>query len=345
MTENPIGRVLSGSIAPLESAARAWQEQPVDWDRMDEAKPYAVAREQCTIERPVTVRGCGTFFGKSIRTLTFCPTDMEGWWFERTDLADSLPVRCSIRNVWTTGNVVSNIVLRSGSPHNYIRMAEHMIALRMGMGVENVLIRLDSGDPPLFDRGSSELVDALNSAGRRRVGRPVSYVTVREKVTVSNGHGGFLTLIPAAPNRPMLDIDAAVNFKTAIGQQRIRFAVDPTIFAYGATARTNASAMTILWCRTLGLLFADVRNLGYTFENLLVAGRFHYWNQALLEHDGKSLEAVWHRACLDLLAAIALMDEGLFVGGIISYKSGHGLDVEMVQRLYQESLLTPWIPS
>ena len=30
---------------------------------------------------------------------------------------------------------------------------------------------------------------------------------------------------------------------------------------------------------------------------------------------------------------------------VISFKSGHGLDVEMVQRVYQESLLTPLVPA
>ena len=223
-------------------------------------------------------------------------------------------------------------------------MAEHMISLRMGLGIDNLLIRLDSGDPPLFDRGSTELVQALKSAGVRSVNRPAPFVTVRERVTICNGRGGFLTLAPPAdPARPMLAVDAALDFKTAIGQQRIRFAVDPEKFAYGATARTNTSAMKMLWCKTVGMLFADIRNLGYSFDNLLVAGRFGYWNKALLPHDGKSLEAAWHRATLDLLAAIALIDEGLFVGEIISYKSGHGLDVEMVQRLYQESLLTPFV--
>ncbi len=345
MFEQPIGRMLSDPVGPIEQAVQAWKAQPVDWDRMDEARAVDVNRRQQTIERPVTVRGRGTFLGKSIRTLNLCPTDMDGWWFERTDLPDSLPVRCSIRNVWTTGNIVSNIVLRSGSPHNYIRMAEHMIALRLGMDVDNLLIRLDSGDPPLFDRGSTELVEALNSAGRRPIDRPVQYVTVRERVTVSDGHGGFLTLAPADPANPMLAIDAAIDFKSAIGKQRIRFALDPAIFAYGATARTNTSAWKILWCKTLGLLFADVRNLGYSLDNLLVAGRLRYWNEALLPHDGKSLEAVWHRACLDLLAAMALIDDGLFVGEIISYKSGHGLDVEMIQRLYQETLLTPLTPA
>ena len=346
MFETPVGRLLSGSPAAVESGVRAWKAHPVDWDRMDEARPVATSRAQTTIERATKVSGRGTFFGKSLRTLELCPTDMEGWWFERTDQPDSLPVRCSIRNVWTTGNVVSNIVLRSGSPHNYIRMAEHMIALRMGLGIDNLLIKLDSGDPPLFDHGSTELVEALKSAGTRRVDRRASYVTVRERVTVANGRGGFLTLAPPAdPAKPLLAIDAAVDFKTAIGKQRIRFAVDPDNFAYGATARTNTSAMKMLYCKTIGLLFADIRNLGYSFDNLLVAGRLGYWNKALLPHGGKSLEAVWHRATLDLLAAIALIDEGLFVGEIISYKSGHGLDVEMVQRLYQEALLTPLAPA
>ncbi|MGD9781013.1 MAG: UDP-3-O-acyl-N-acetylglucosamine deacetylase [Kiritimatiellia bacterium] len=345
MFENPAGRLLNGSTAALERGVRAWEAQPVDWDMMDEARAVDLRRPRTTLERSATVRGRGTFFGQSIRTLTLCPTDMEGWWFERADLPDSLPVRCSIRNVWTTGNVVSNIVLRSGSPRNYVRMAEHMISLRMGMGIDNLLIRLDSGDPPLFDRGSAELVEALKGAGARRVDRPANFVTVRERVTICNGRGGFLTLAPADPARPMLAVDAAVDFKTAIGKQRIRFAVDPEKFAYGATARTNTSALKMLYCKTIGLLFADIRNLGYSFDNLLVAGRFRYWNKALLPHGGKSLEAVWHRATLDLLAAIALIDEGLFVGEIISYKSGHGMDVEMVQRLYQESLLTPLVPA
>ena len=345
MLETPAGRLLSGPAAALDLGVRAWKTHPVDWDMLDEARPVDAGRAQTTIDHPVTVQGRGTFFGKSLRTLTLCPTDMEGWWFERTDLPDSLPVRCTIRNVWTTGNVVSNIVLRSGSPHNYIRMAEHMIALRMGMGVDNLLIKLDSGDPPLFDHGSTELVEALKSAGTRRVNRPASFVTVRERVTVCNGRGGFLTLGPADPAKPLLAVDAAVDFKTAIGKQRIRFAVDPAKFAYGATARTNTSALKMLWCKTVGMLFADIRNLGYSFDNLLIAGRLGYWNKALLPHNGKSLEAVWHRAVLDLLAAIALIDEGLFVGEIISYKSGHGLDVDMVQRLYQEAVLTPLAPA
>jgi len=43
---------------------------------------------------------------------------------------------------------------------------------------------MDSGDPPLFNRGSMDLVEALDRGGIRTVERPVSYVTVKEPVTV-----------------------------------------------------------------------------------------------------------------------------------------------------------------
>jgi len=58
-----------------------------------------------------------------------------------------------------------------------------------------------------------------------------------------------------------------------------------------------------------------------------------------LLHEGKSLEAVWHRAVLDLLAALALIEEGRFLGHVISYKAGHRQDVDLVRLLYKQNLL------
>ena len=338
MADNPFGIVLHGGEDVLRHSYESWRQQPVDWDLSD-GELFPVARKQRTIANPVTVKGPGTFSHKSIRAVTFEPTDMEGWWFERTDLQDALPFQVSARNVWTTGDVVSNIVLRAGPPHNYVRMVEHIIALRLGTGIDNLLIKIDSGDPPLFSHGSLDLVEALESAGVQEVDRPVRWVTVKEPVTGTSGHGGFVTLLPCEPGKPALDVDCAIDFKTAIGKQRIRFPVTRKNFRYGSEARTNTSAAKMLYCRTIGRIFADIRNLGYSTDNIVVAGRNGYRNQPRLEHEGKSLEAVWHRATLDLLAALALIEEGLFVGKVISYKGGHGADVELVRQLYKRGLL------
>jgi len=94
-----------------------------------------------------------------------------------------------------------------------------------------------------------------------------------------------------------------------------------------------------LYCLTVGQLFADIRNMGYTNSNILIAGRRCYLNKPYLMHAGKSLEAVWHRAIMDLLAAVALIDCGRFVGKITSYKSGHALDMDMIRMLYKHNLL------
>ncbi|MBU1693195.1 MAG: UDP-3-O-acyl-N-acetylglucosamine deacetylase [Verrucomicrobia bacterium] len=342
MPDIPYGRLLAGRPEDMARAWDQWVRQPVDLDLSNGGPPGGCPRRQRTLSQSATVRGPGTFMGKSTRTVTFEPTEMEGWWFERSDLADVLPFAVSARNVWTTGDIVSNIVLRAGPPHNYVRMVEHMVALKVGLGLDNVLVRIDSGDPPLFDRGSLELVEALEKVGIREVEKPARFVTVREPVSVCGHNGSFVVFAPPADlARPALQVDCAIDFKTAIGRQRLRFDVTPERFRQGAQARTNSTGVKMIYCRTIGKLFADIRNLGYTKKNLLIAGRHGYYNEPRLLHDGKSLEAVWHRAALDLLAALALIEEGQFVGRVISCKAGHTLDVELIRQLYKNKLLRP----
>lgn len=340
MNDDPFGKILAGAPEAFRRARDAFQQQPVDWD-LTGTPADGGPRLQKTIAKSVTVSGPGTFFGKAIRTLTFEPSDQEGWWFSRDDLSDDcLPVRVSIRNVWTTGDVVSNIVLRSGPPNNYVRMVEHIVALKMGSDVDNVMIRVNSGDPPLFDRGSLDLVEALESAGRVEQDRPVKFFTVKEKVTI--GHPTdecYLTFHPAAPCQPRLTVDCAIDFPTAIGKQRIKFPLNAEHFRRGSEARTNSPYSKMLFCKTIGKLFADIRNLGYSDKNILIAGRTKYYNEPKLIHEGKSLEAVWHRSILDLLAAIALLEEGRFVGHIESYRAGHHLDCHAMRLLYKRGMI------
>ncbi|MBN1670719.1 MAG: UDP-3-O-acyl-N-acetylglucosamine deacetylase [Kiritimatiellae bacterium] len=338
MSSEPYGRVLTGSPDALKRSYDQWAAQPVDLARLStEVGPDD--RLQATLRESVSVSGPGTFFGNEFRTLTFEPSTREGWWFERSDQKEDLPIRISVYNVWTT---VRNIVLRSGSPHNYVRMVEHIIALRLGMLLDNVVIRLDSGDPPLFDRGSLDLVEAVDRAGRAPLPQPAPVVTVAEPVSVLGPHGSFLSFLPREDGRPLLDIDCAIDFPTAIGRQRIQFTLTREQFRYGAMARTNTTLSMYAYCKTLGKIWADIRNLGYTRHNILVAGRRTYWNEAKMLHEGKSLEAAWHRAALDLVAAIALIHTGRFVGSVLSYKAGHALDVHMVRQLYRHDLLVPF---
>ncbi|MBC8207058.1 MAG: UDP-3-O-acyl-N-acetylglucosamine deacetylase [Kiritimatiellales bacterium] len=332
------GRLLAGDHKILTASYNEFNAIPVDLDLTDQPT-HPPRSEQKTIAQAVSVSGPGTFAGKSTTTITFEPTEREGWWLDRTDQPDSLPIRVAIDNVWTTGSIVSNIVLRAGNPHNYVRMVEHIIALRMGVDVDNLLIKIDAGDPPLFNRGSMDLIDALERAGRRTLPGRIKHVTVKEPVTLCWPHGQFVTLAPHSGTVPKLIVDAAVNFPNAIGQQRIVFPVNYENTHTGAQARTNTPYAKMLYCKTIGKIFADVRNLGYTDKNILIAKKTEYHNQPRLMHKNKSLEAVWHRGVLDLLAAIALIPDARFVGNITSYKAGHRLDCDLVTQLYLNDLL------
>ncbi len=333
--EYPVGRILHGDAQAIGAARERFQNQPLDDIRLHDG-PYPFPLQETTLGGTDAASGNGTFLGSARRTLTFAPSETPGWWIDRTDQPGQLPTAVSVRNVWTT---VRNIVLRSGSAHNYLRMVEHIIALRAGLAVDNLVIRTDSGDPPLFDRGNLDLVEAIQRAGIVETSRPARFVTVREPVTFSSGPGNFLTLLPAAPGARGLRIDCAIDFATAIGRQRILFDVTPETFTHGAQARTNAPLKQYLYTKTIGKLFADSRNLGYTTRNILIHGRRRYFNEPKMLHAGRSLEAVWHRATLDLLAALALIDLGRFAGTAVSFRAGHTQDVQLVTQLYLRDLL------
>lgn len=332
----PIGKILSGDENRIRAAHELFAEQPVDAEKLHSG-PYPYSSKRTTLAGCSTVTGPGTFHSKKLCPLTFKPSDMPGWWIERTDLFEQLPMLVSVRNVWTTAR---NIVLRSGNPHNYLRMVEHIIALRLGLGLDDAVISVSSGDPPLFADSSIPLLGAVEKARMTETDQPAVFVTVKEPVTIGGERGDFITLLPAEKGQKLIRMDCAISWNSVIGMQRIRFDVTPETFAYGAAARTNASKAQMFYCRTLGKLFADTRNLGYTEKNILIHGKDSYHNEPLLiQPNGRTLEPVWHRAVLDLLAAIALIDVGRFAGTVISYRAGHTLDVRLMIQLYMKNLL------
>ncbi len=336
MSSDPYGVILGGAADDIRRAGDRMQRQPVDWDLTGDP-PDPLEVRQTTLCGPATVEGPGTFRRGERHRVQFEPSDVPGWYFERLDLPGTMPIAVSVRHVWTTAR---NIVLRCGSPHNYLRMVEHIIALRLGLGLDNLTIKVWSGDPPLFDRGSLDLVDALERVGTATLAAPARYVTVKEPVTMGGPNGSFLTLRPSV-GVPRLTMDCAVDFPNAIGRQRVRCHLTRGLFRYAAAARTNTTAGMKCYAQTVGKLFADIRNLGYTDRNILIAGRRRYVNEPGLVHAGKSLEAVWHRAMLDLLAALALIESGRFVGDVVSYKAGHTLDVALVSVAHRYGLLRP----
>ncbi len=330
----PPCRLMAGSQEALDAAMARFAQIEPDDVRLAESSGWSPKRT--TLGRAEPVAGVGTFSGRERRTITFVPSSRPGWWIRRTDQPEQLDTSVDIANLWTSAR---NLVLRSGSPHNYLRMVEHIVALKGGLGLDNVVIETNSGDPPLFDESSSPLVDAVRRAGIVETGDDATYITVREPLAFSCRRGSFLLFLPDDGSR-RLRLDVAISWNTVIGDQRVVFDVTPETFAHGAFARTNATHRQYLLAKTVGLLFADTRNLGYNKKNILIHGRRWYGEPRFpAERPGKFLEPVWHRATLDLLAALSLTGGDRFVGTVVSFRAGHTEDCDAVRTLYRKDLL------
>ena len=231
-----IGKVVFGSSARIAAAYERFAGQEIDEIRLaaDRSSPFPVKRR--TIEREVSVAGIGTFKGSEKQTLTFAPSSRPGWWIRRMDLPEQLDTFVDISNLWTSAQ---NLVLRSGSPHNYLRMVEHIVALKAGLGVDDVLLKVNSGDPPLFDQSSLPLVEAMDKAGIVDTEADASYVTVKEPIAFGGSRGDFLLFLPAEDGQRNLRIDCAISWDTIIGRQRVLFDVTADTFRYASFARTQ----------------------------------------------------------------------------------------------------------
>ncbi len=334
--EYTIGRTVFGSEASIRAAYERFREQAIDECRLMSEAPRPFPPVRRTLAREIKVDGIGTFQGQFRQSLTFAPSARPGWWIRRADLPEQLDTRVDIANLWTSAQ---NLVLRSGSPHNYLRMVEHIVALKCGLGLDDVLLKVNSGDPPLFDESSTPLVKAVEAAGIVETDRPATAVTVREPVAFGGQRGDFLLFLPAAPGETRLRIDCAISWNTVIGDQRILFDVTPETFAYAAWARTNATRRQYLLAKTVGKLFASTRHWGYNERNILIHGKRRFYTEPRFPVGGKFLEPVWHRATLDLMAALALTGADRFVGTVVSFRAGHTLDCDAVRALYRNDLL------
>ena len=331
-----IGRVVFGSEAAIAAAYERFRAQEIDEMRLAETRACPFGGRRLTLAAEAPVAGIGTFEASHKRTLTFAPSAKPGWWIRRMDLPEQLDTKVDIANLWTSAQ---NLVLRSGSPHNYLRMVEHIVALRTGLGVDDVLLKVNSGDPPLFAQSSLPLIKAVEHVGVVPGDGEATYVTVKEPVAFGGARGDFLLFLPAENGERNLRIDCAISWDTVIGQQRVLFDVTPETFRYAALARTNATRRQYLMAKTIGKFFAYTRNMGYNERNILIHGRRRYYTEPRFPVNGKFLEPVWHRATLDLMAAVALMGEHRFCGTLVSFRAGHTLDCDAVRALFRNDLL------
>ena len=116
------------------------------------------SRKQRTIRYPVSCTGVGLHTGVQ-STITFNPAPEDfGIKFSRTDKKD-VHVTPDIDNVvdLTRGTTIQEKGVK-------VHTTEHVLSACAGMGVDNLLIELNSKEPPVMDGSSKDFVQALVDA-------------------------------------------------------------------------------------------------------------------------------------------------------------------------------------
>ncbi len=164
--------------------------------------------KQRTIAKEVTLKGVGLHTGEKV-TMKFVPApENHGFAFKRVDLEGEPIIEaqaCYVINTQRGTNLEKHGVK--------IQTSEHVLAALVGLDIDNVLIELDSPEPPIMDGSSKYFVEALEKAGvveqdaEREVFVVKDVITYRDEAT-----GSEITVIPAEEYQ----ITTMVDFGTKV---------------------------------------------------------------------------------------------------------------------------------
>jgi UDP-3-O-acyl N-acetylglucosamine deacetylase len=275
-------------------------------------------RFQRTISRPAEVQGIGFLTGATVH-LRFVPAPPStGVVFVRTDLQPRAHVPAHISRVTGTQRRTT-----LGDPPAQIGLVEHILAALAGLRIDNCVVELDAPEAPGLDGSAQTFVDALEGAGicLQRERRPIWCV---DAPLVLSAGGATLAM------HPTRGADLTVTYFLDYGPDS---PIARQVHTQTLTPRTFANELA--GCRTFLLESeaVELRRQGLgartTAADLLVFGRNGPIDNRLRFADEPSRHKV-----LDLIGDLSLLGADL-CGHVIAYRSGHPLNVELVQTLHQ----------
>jgi len=298
-------------------------------------------RQQKTIKYPVSCTGVGLHTGVE-STITFRPAeDNYGIKFLRIDKDDQI-ITPYIDNVvdLTRGTTIEENGIR-------VHTTEHVMSACAGMGVDNLVIELNSKEPPVMDGSAKDFVAALNEGNIieqdsevnfLKITKPVVYTDEEKDVEVlAVPYNGFKTTFTIQYDLEQLDVQYSsvqnmyTNYETQI-----------------APARTFCLLSEIAGLEKQGLIKGG--NLGnaviivdkeiddeeVSFFKKRFGIKFYVGNRGLYKSQILRFknEPVRHKT-LDLLGDLALLGKPI-LGHVTAIKSGHKGNVEFAKLLREE---------
>ena len=298
-------------------------------------------QKQKTIKHPVSCTGIGLHTGVE-STLTFHPAEENfGIKFMRNDQNDQI-VTPDIDNVidLTRGTTIEENGVR-------VHTTEHVMSACAGMGINNLLIELNSKEPPVMDGSAKDFVAALNEGqiieqdsevNFLKITKPVFYADEEKDVeVVAVPYNGFKTTFTIQYDLDALDVQysSVQNMYTNYEKQI-------------APARTFCLLSEVAGLEKQGLIKGgnlgnaviivdtDINDKEVKFFRKRFGIKFYEGTRGLYKSQILRFknEPVRHKT-LDLVGDLALLGKPI-LGHITAIKSEHKGNVEFAKLLRKE---------
>ena len=298
-------------------------------------------KKQQTIKHPVSCTGVGLHTGVE-STITFHPAEENfGIKFMRNDKDDQI-VTPDIENVidLTRGTTIEENGVR-------VHTTEHVMSACAGMGINNLLIELNSKEPPVMDGSSKDFVAALKEGQLIEQEDNVDFLTITKPVVYTDEekdvevlavpYDGFKTTFTIQYDLDDLDVQYSsvqnmyTNYEKQIAPARTFCLLSEIegLEKQGLIKGGNLGNAVIIVDKEI-----DHEEVQFFKERFGI--KFYKQDRGLYKSQILRFrnEPVRHKT-LDLIGDLALLGKPI-VGHVTAIKSGHKGNVEFAKLLRKE---------
>ena len=270
---------------------------------------------QKTLRRKIHFSGVGIHNGRAV-SMSIEPAEADtGIIFYRTDIDNNNVIKGLINNV-VDSRLCTKIKNSSGI---CVSTIEHLMAALSALGIDNVIVKINSSELPALDGSSHEYVKKIISSGIRTLDRKKKVFRVIRKVEVRSGDR-FISITPSNE----LSINISINYpETIIGHSQYFYTHTQDNFINNLSmARTYTLHKDIEKMRTAGLA------IGGNLNNAIVVDKYK-----ILNPEGLRLEKefVKHKT-LDCIGDFYLLGMNL-IGNIDCFAPGHHLNQKLIKEI------------
>ena len=168
---------------------------------------------QKTLKETVKFQGIGLHSGKIVNVSLKKSQPDTGIVFKRIDIKHNNLVYPNFANVSNTSlnTTISNIYGVK------VSTIEHLMGALFGLGVDNLIIELDSEEVPILDGSAKEFIEKILMVGFEVSNRPIKIIKINKMVEFRDGKRS----ICIEPSKLSLDIDFELKYKNSlIGNQK-----------------------------------------------------------------------------------------------------------------------------